>query len=251
MVLEFTVKAIQNIPSVEPGTDLSQLIVDGMGSTGMVVQQDDILVVAQKIVSKSEGRIVALSEVTPSPFALHIAHMHGGDPQHIEVVLQESSRIVRMDRGILITETHHGFICANAGVDSSNSIAPGSVCLLPVDPDASARNLQSRIGEITGHRVGVIVTDTFNRPWRLGTTNVAIGTAGVYPFSDYRGLRDSNGYEMHTSYAAFADEVSSAAELVMGKIDNVPAVIVRGLSYATQPDGAQQIRRSSELDLFR
>lgn len=251
MALNFSVSAISNIPNVQIGADLPRLIIDGANSTGMRFAEDDILVVAQKIVSKSEGRIVVLSEVTPSPFAVNIASMYGGDPRHIEIVLQESARIVRMDRGILITETHHGFVCANAGVDSSNSIALGTVCLLPEDPDTSAQNLQSGIHAITGLRVGVIITDTFNRPWRLGTTNVAIGIAGVYPFSDYRGLKDTNGYEMNTSYAAFADEVAGAAELVMGKTDNLPAAVVRGLSYAQQPDGAKQIPRSSELDLFR
>ena len=156
-----------------------------------------------------------------------------------------------MDRGILITETHHGFVCANAGVDSSNSIEAGSVCLLPENPDVSAQDLRNGIEALTGLQLGVIITYTFNRPWRLGTTNVAIGIAGVYPFSDYRGLTDPNGYEMSTSYAAFADEVSGAAELVMGKTDNLPVVVVRGLSYSRYPEGAQQMQRRPELDLFR
>ena len=246
-----SVRAIHNIPSIKPGADLSGLIMAAVTAMGIGLESEDILVVAQKIVSKAEGRVVMLSDINPSPFAIGIAKQYGGDSRHIEVVLQESSRIVRMDWGVLITETHHGFICANAGVDSSNALVAGSVCLLPENPDASSRDLRNGIEAITGLKIGVIITDTFNRPWRLGTTNVAIGTAGVYPFTDYRGLTDANGYEMNSSYAAFADQVAGAAELVMGKTDDLPVALVRGLSYASDPDGAQQMRRSPELDLFR
>jgi coenzyme F420-0:L-glutamate ligase/coenzyme F420-1:gamma-L-glutamate ligase len=207
--------------------------------------------VAQKAVSKAEGRLVSLASVTPSPFAIAYAKTFNKDPRHVEVVLNESRRIVRMDRGVLIAETFHGLICANAGVDASNVAGEDVLCLLPVDPDASAAALVETIAERTGKRAAVNVTDTFGRPWREGQTNVAIGVAGMEPLRNYVGQTDQYGYELRVTLLCVADELASAAELVMGKIDRVPVAIVRGFDYAPADGSARTIVRAAERDLFR
>jgi len=210
-----------------------------------------VLVVAQKAVSKAEGRLVALDTVAPSPFAIDYARRYDKDARHVEVVLNESRRIVRMDHGVLIVETHHGLVCANAGVDASNVEGVDVLCLLPVDPDASAAQLAEAVNDRTGRRVAVIISDTFGRPWREGQTNVAIGMAGMNPLRNYAGQRDQYGYELRVTLLCVADELAGAAELVMGKIDRVPVAVVRGFEYQPEEGSAQLLVRAAERDLFR
>jgi coenzyme F420-0:L-glutamate ligase/coenzyme F420-1:gamma-L-glutamate ligase len=211
----------------------------------------DVVVVTQKVVSKAEGRLVPLDTVEPSPFAWQIAATYGKDPRHVEVVLRESRRIVRMDHGVIITETHHGFICANAGVDASNVPGREVVCLLPEDPDASAERIRAGLAERLGVAVGVVISDTFGRVWRLGQTNVAIGVAGLRPLVSYVGQRDPYGYDLRVTQLAAADEIAAAAELVMGKVDGVPIAVVRGLGHLLGEGRARDLVRPPETDLFR
>jgi coenzyme F420-0:L-glutamate ligase / coenzyme F420-1:gamma-L-glutamate ligase len=209
-----------------------------------------VVVLAQKIVSKSEGRVVALAGIEPSERARELAAAGVEDPRRIEVILSEAARVVRVRPPLIIAETRHGFICASAGVDSSNAPEPDMLVLLPHDPDASAERVRERIRELTGREVAVLVTDSFGRPWRQGTIDVAIGASGLEVMRDLRGTRDSVGYELHATMIATGDEIASAAELVMGKVDGVPAAIVRGLEVAG--DGrARDLVIPEERDLFR
>jgi coenzyme F420-0:L-glutamate ligase/coenzyme F420-1:gamma-L-glutamate ligase len=207
-------------------------------------------VLAQKIVSKAEGRVVRPEDIEPSQFAHTVAAQGHKDARYYEIVLRESRRVVRMDRGVLITETQHGLICANAGVDESN-VGGGALTLLPLDPDGSAAALRAALRERAGVAVAVIISDTFGRPWREGQVNVAIGAAGLAPLADYAGQPDSYGYTLQASVLAVADELASAAELVMGKVDMVPAAIVRGYAYTPAEGGARALIRAPERDLFR
>jgi coenzyme F420-0:L-glutamate ligase/coenzyme F420-1:gamma-L-glutamate ligase len=212
------------------------------------LEDGNVLVVAQKAISKIEGRIVRLDEVEPSAEARELAG--DGDPRRIEVVLREAQRVVRTRGSLVIAETRHGFICASAGVDASNAPEPGTLVLLPVDPDASAAQLRVRLHELTGREVGVVVSDSFGRPWRQGTTDVAIGAAGVEALRDLKGERDPTGYELRSTVIAIADEIAGAAELVMGKLDRTPVAIVRGLDAAG--DGsARELVMPAERNLFR
>ena len=204
---------------------------------------------AQKAVSKAEGRVVRLDQIEPSAQALEIAG-DDQDPRRIEAILQEAKRIVRVRKPLVIAETRHGFICASAGVDSSNAPEPGMLVLLPLDPDASAERLRQRLRELTGRNVAVLVTDSFGRPWRQGTIDVALGASGLEVMRDLRGRRDRVGYELHATMIAVADEIAGAAELVMGKVDGIPAAVVRGLEVAG--DGrARDLVIPEERDLFR
>ncbi len=215
----------------------------------MEVEDGDVVVLAQKAVSKAEGRVVRLDEIEPSERAYEIAE-GDQDPRRIEVILREAARIVRVRPPLVIAETRHGFICASAGVDSSNAPAPGMLVLLPEDPDASAAQIRARFRELTGREVAVLVTDSFGRPWRQGTIDVALGASGLEVMRDLRGTRDRVGYEMHATMIAVADEIASAAELVMGKVDGIPAAVVRGLKVAG--DGsARDLVIPEERDLFR
>jgi coenzyme F420-0:L-glutamate ligase / coenzyme F420-1:gamma-L-glutamate ligase len=241
---------VRGLPEIHPGDDLTAMIV-AASETGAGLQGGDIVVVAQKVVSKAEGQLVALADVEPSPFARAYAQTFEKDARHVEVVLREARRIVRMDRGVLVVETYHGLVCANAGVDASNVEGEDVLCLLPKDSDRSAAGLMDGIRERTGKRVAVIVSDTFGRPWREGQTNVAIGVAGMQPLRNYVGQRDPNGYELRVTLLCIADEVASAAELVMGKIDRVPVAIVRGIEYEPADGAASLIVRAAERDLFR
>lgn len=243
---------LEGIPSIEWGDDLAGLIVTAAERQGVGLVDGDVIVVTQKVVSKAEGRVVNLGDVKPSSFAKEVAKRQEKDPRHVELILRESRRVVKMKRGILIMETRHGFICANAGVDRSN-IEEGNVCLLPIDPDSSAQRIRERIKELTGRNVAVIVTDTWGRPWRLGQVDYAIGVAGMSPFRDYRGEQDSYGYELEVTNIAVADELASAAELVKGKVGNIPVVIIRGYHYQPPSDkrGARALVRPVEEDLFR
>ncbi len=240
---------VTGLPEVRTGDDLASMIVGALATDPL--RDRDVVVVAQKVVSKSEGRVVALSTVTPGERAVQMAEEAGKDPRALEVVLRETRAIVRWERGVLISETHHGFVCANAGVDRSNAGAPDSVVLLPVDPDASAARLRDALRERTGRDVAVLVTDTFGRAWREGHVNVAIGMAGMPALLRYAGQHDPEGYELRVTEIALADEIAGAAEIVMGKLDRCPVAIVRGLAMPSSDDTAQEYVRPKEKDLFR
>ncbi|PYM42154.1 MAG: coenzyme F420-0:L-glutamate ligase [Candidatus Rokuibacteriota bacterium] len=246
----YEVIGIAGLPEVRPGADLARLIVETAARQSTPLIGGDLLVVSQKVVSKMEDRIVRLADVTPSPVALAMGAGLGRDPRLVEVILRESRRIVRMDQGILITETHHGWVCANAGVDQSN-MDVDSVALLPEDPDGSARALRDRIRTLAGVDVFVIIADTFGRPWREGLTNVAIGLAGLAPLRSYLGERDPAGRPLQATILAVADELAAAAEPVMGKLDRIPAAIVRGASLTSSEEGSKPLLRDPARDLFR
>jgi coenzyme F420-0:L-glutamate ligase/coenzyme F420-1:gamma-L-glutamate ligase len=244
---------ITSIGEVTPGVDLAQAIYDALKTQHLSLEHGDILVVTQKIVSKAEGRLVNMDEVQPSPFAQSIAKQGNKDPQHVEVVLRETKRIVRMDHGVLVSETNHGFICANAGVDESNINGVRQLALLPVDSDHSAQTLRTRLQALTRSDIelAIIISDTWGRPWRNGQVNMAIGISGMHPLADYRGQRDPYGYEMHASVIAIADELAAAAELVMGKVDQVPVALIRGYSYTPAEGHINELLRDSATDMFR
>jgi coenzyme F420-0:L-glutamate ligase/coenzyme F420-1:gamma-L-glutamate ligase len=249
---EVRIIGIEGIPEVRAGDDLPAMIVAAARGTGVVIEDGDVLVVTQKIVSKAEGRIVDLAGITPSPFAEAYAAEFEKDPRQIEVVLWESRRIVRQQHGVMICETRHGFVCANAGVDASNVEKTGTVCLLPVDPDASVRGIRDAIKRELGVTVAVIMSDTFGRPWREGHVNFAIGIAGIAPVIDYAGQVDPAGYELRVTQMAVVDELAAAAELVHGKLARVPVAIVRGTEYTASEDAAtSMLIRPAEKDLFR
>jgi coenzyme F420-0:L-glutamate ligase/coenzyme F420-1:gamma-L-glutamate ligase len=246
----YEVIGLAGIPEVKPGDDLTALILDAAARQGTPLAPGDLLVIGQKIVSKAEGRLLRLSEVAPSPIALSLATGLARDPRLVEVILRESRRVVRMDRGVLVTETHHGWVCANAGVDQSN-VDADTVALLPEDPDRSARGLREAIRARTGLAVAIIIADTFGRPWREGLTNVAIGLAGFAPLLSYLGELDSAGRPLQATIIALADELAGAAEPVMGKLDRVPVAIVRGLTLAAAEEGSKSLLRDPARDLFR
>ena len=234
---------VRGLPEIREGDDLAAMIVE-------LVQfdDDDILVVAQKAVSKAEGRVIRIDSIEASEHAIELAGDER-DPREVEAVLREAKRIVRERGPLVIAETVHGFICASAGVDHSNAPEPGMLVLLPVDPDASARQARDRVRDLTGRKVGVVITDSFGRPFRQGTTDVAIGVAGLQPIIDLRGTTDRIGYELRASRVAIADEIAAAADLARGKAEGVPAVVVRGLKL--EGDGtAREIVIEPELDLF-
>jgi coenzyme F420-0:L-glutamate ligase/coenzyme F420-1:gamma-L-glutamate ligase len=240
-------RGIEGLPEIRPGDDLAALIVERAGPLG----HGDVVVVAQKVVSKAEGRIRTLTGVTPSERAVALARKLEADARMVQVVLDETVRVVREDR-VLIVETRQGFVCANAGVDRSNVDGPDDVCLLPIDCDASALALHVRIEALAGVRAGVVVSDTFGRAWRLGLVNVALGVAGIPAMLDYRGRPDDFGMPLQATVVAVADELAAAAELLMGKTRRVPVVIVHGLGELEGPPGSgQELVRPSELDLFR
>ena len=247
MSAEVRVLPLRGIPELADGDDLAGHVVEAAGGVGGF-EEGDVLVVAQKAVSKVEGRVLHLAEVEPSAEARQLAGEE--DARRIEVILRESRRVVRSRPPLLIVETRQGFVCASAGVDLSNAKGQETVVLLPVDPDASARRLRARIETLTGVEVGVIVSDSFGRPFRQGTSDVALGVAGLEPLRDLRGIRDSMGYELHATQIAVADEIAGAAELVMGKTDGVPAAIVRGVDVGGDGSGADLLM-PTERDLFR
>jgi coenzyme F420-0:L-glutamate ligase / coenzyme F420-1:gamma-L-glutamate ligase len=248
---ELRIIGLPGIPIVTPGMDLAALIYQAATAAPLPLQAGDILVVTQKVVSKAEGHLIVLRDITPSPLAKSFAQQWGKDPRHVEVVLQQSRRIVKMDRGVLITETHHGFICANAGVDQSNIEGEEVVAVLPTDPDASARAIRQALRERLGFDVAVIISDTFGRPWRYGIVNVAIGLSGIEAIKDYTGQLDAQGYELRVTALAIADELAAAAELVMNKLDNVPVAVIRGYDYPRGEGSLTQLIRAAERDLFR
>lgn len=229
---------------------MGRLIVEAAASQGTALQGGDLLVVSQKIVSKSEGRVVRLADVTPSPAAQAMARELGKDARLVELILRESRRVVRMDKGILIVETHHGWICANAGVDQSN-VDLECASLLPEDPDRSAQVLREQVRGLTGVDPAVIVSDTFGRPWREGLTNVAVGIAGLLPIKNYLGAQDPAGHTLQATLLAVADELAGAAEPVMGKLNRVPATIIRGLPFERGEETSKALLRDPSRDLFR
>lgn len=236
---------VEGLPEVRPGDDLARLIYEHAS-----LEAGDVLVVAQKVVSKSEGRLIQISSVTPSEEARRIAPnlVASPDPRMVQVALDESVRVLRSERA-LITETRHGFVSANSGVDHSN-VGEGALALLPADPDGSAERLRARLRELAGVDVGVIVSDTFGRPWRLGIVNVALGVAGIPALVDLRGTLDDSGQPLHATVIAVADEIAAGAGLVMGKIRRTPVVVVRGLTLSGAGSGRDLIRPADE-DLFR
>ena len=234
---------VEGLPEIDAGADLGRLIADAV-----VLEDGDVVVVAQKAVSKAEGRIVGLADVEPSERAEAIAL--DGDPRRMEVILRESARIVRLRPPLVIAQTRHGFVCASAGVDASNAPASDTLVLLPEDPDASAGAIRGRLRELTGRQVAVIVSDSFGRAWRQGTTDVAIGCSGIAPLVDLGGQRDRVGYELHATVIAVADQIAGAAQLVMGKLEGIPVAVVRGLDVAGE-GSAQELVMPPERDLFR
>ena len=234
---------VTGLPEIREGDDLA-----AMTAERVELEDGDVLVVAQKVVSKAEGRVVRLEEIEPSERALELAN--DDDPRRTEAILREAAEIVRIRPPLLIVQTRHGFTCASAGVDASNAPEPGMLVLLPLDPDASAARIRDRVRELTGKTVGVVVSDSFGRPWRMGTTDVAIGSAGIRVLEDLRGTKDRIGYELRSTQIAIADELAGAAQLVMGKADGIPVAVIRGLDVAG--DGAAvELVMPPERDLFR
>jgi coenzyme F420-0:L-glutamate ligase / coenzyme F420-1:gamma-L-glutamate ligase len=249
------VLALEGIPEIRPGDDLPALILAALDATAgaLPLRTDDVLVVTQKIVSKAEGAIVDLTTIEPRPEAMAFAERWDRDPRQVEVVLREARRVVRMDNGVVITETPHGFICANGGIDASN-VGPESgsiVTLLPVDPDASAARIRAAVAQHTGMDVAVIVSDSFGRPWRWGIVDVAIGVSGMLPLEDLRGTPDRDGRVMRSTVRAVADEIASAAELALGKIAARPVAIVRGASFVRGEGSIRDVLIPPQFDLFR
>jgi coenzyme F420-0:L-glutamate ligase/coenzyme F420-1:gamma-L-glutamate ligase len=250
MAPRYEVIGIEGLPEIRQGNDLGQLIVEAAARQGTPLQERDCLVVSQKILSKVEGRVVRLAEVTPSPAAVAMAQELSRDPRLVELILRESKRVVRMDKGVLIVETRHGWICANGGVDQSN-VDLDTASLLPEDPDRSARTLRDRIRQLTGLDLAIVVSDTFGRPWREGLTNVAIGVVGIQPIRSYVGERDPAGHVLQATLLAVVDELAGAAEPVMGKLSRIPVAIVRGLSLERAEANSRHLLRDPALDLFR
>ena len=245
-----TLQALDGLPLIAPGDDLAALLAGAVRRMQIVPENGDVIVVAQKVVSKAEGRLVDLDGIKPSPRAFALAREVGKDARLVEVILRESTEVVRHKKDVLIVAHRLGFVMANAGVDQSN-VDPDTVALLPEDSDRSARAFRERVLALTRADVAVIIADTFGRPWREGLTNVAIGLDGIAALRDYIGAPDSAGRPLQATILAVADELASAAEIVMGKLDRIPAAIVRGLSFETGPAGSKPLLRDPARDLFR
>jgi coenzyme F420-0:L-glutamate ligase / coenzyme F420-1:gamma-L-glutamate ligase len=246
---ELRVVAVAGLPEFGEGMRVGEEI-----AAQVDLAEGNVVVISQKIVSKAEGRLRRLSSVLPSAEARKLAAVLGKEPNLVELILAESREVLRAERGVLITETHHGFVCANAGIDSSNLPEPDTVCLLPEDPDASARRIRAELAAATGAEIAVVISDSFGRAWRLGQAEVAIGCAGLRPLDDWRGRPDASGRELEATQIAIADEAAAAADLVRDKTSGVPAAIVRGLGhYVTAADGpgAAALRRPRDEDMFR
>ena len=243
--------ALEGIPEIRAGDDLARLIAAALADADIGLEAEDVLVVTQKVVSKAEGRVVELASVTPRPEAVDWAARWGKDPRQVELVLQESAEVLRMaPGGLIISRTRHGLVCANAGVDLSNVGGGDVATLLPADPDASARGIRERIGQLAGATPGVVISDSFGRPWRNGIVNVAIGCAGLEPLVDLRGTPDAQGRVMHSTVIAVADELASAADLAGGKVAQRPVVLVRGYEHVAGEGAAAELVMDRELDLF-
>ncbi|MDG7012630.1 MAG: coenzyme F420-0:L-glutamate ligase [Nitrososphaerota archaeon] len=241
---------VRGLPEVKPGEDLGRLILAALRRGRLRLKDRDVVVVKQKVVSKAEGRLVRLADVVPGPRAEKLARSQGKDPRLVELILREAARVVRAGHGVIITETRHGFVCANSGIDQSN-VGKGVAALLPVDPDRSARDVRAALEKSSGARLAVVVTDTFGRPWRVGQTDVAIGCSGIEPLVRYAGKRDMFGYKLRVTQPAVVDEIAGAAELVLGKLGGTPVAVVRGASYSRGESGVKQLVMPRERDLFR
>jgi coenzyme F420-0:L-glutamate ligase / coenzyme F420-1:gamma-L-glutamate ligase len=248
---EIRVIALGHFPEVTPGMDLPALISAAATDVQFTFAPGDILIVTQKIVSKAEGALVDLRGIEPSDLATRWAAAWGKDPRQIEVVLRESKRIVRMANGVLISETLHGFVCANAGVDASNVAGDHVVSLLPRDSDASAAGIRATLSAALGFDLPVIISDSFGRAWRNGIINVAVGVSGLQPLADYRGRTDAHGYLLSASILAVADELAAAAELIMGKLDGRPVAVIRGYAYEPGEGSGRDLLMEPARDLFR
>jgi len=247
--------AIEGLGEIVPGDDLPALIADALAaSIGVLpLRDDDVLVVTQKVVSKAEGAIVDLTTIEPRPVAVEFARRYDRDARQVEVVLREAKRVIRMANGVVITETPHGFVCANGGIDASN-VGPGSgdiVTLLPADPDASAERIRAAVRDRLGHDLPVIVSDSFGRPWRFGIVDVAIGVSGIEPLDDLRGTPDADGRVMKSTVRAVADEIASVAELVFGKTGRHPIALVRGAAFNRGDGHIRDVIMPAQMDLFR
>jgi coenzyme F420-0:L-glutamate ligase/coenzyme F420-1:gamma-L-glutamate ligase len=241
---------LRGIPRVKPGDDLLGYITRSLEAGGIVLQDSDVVVVTQKVVSKAEGRVVKIDDIRPGRKAKLLAEELGKDPRTVQIILSESKRIVRKGHGVLIMETKHGFVCANAGIDQSN-VEEGYLTLLPEDPDRSARRIRRRLEAATGKRLAVIITDTFGRPWRDGQVDVAIGCSGLAPLEDLVGTTDPYGHTLRVTQPAIVDEIASASELVMRKHSLTPAAVVRGVTYKRGDAGVRSIVRERRMNLFR
>jgi coenzyme F420-0:L-glutamate ligase / coenzyme F420-1:gamma-L-glutamate ligase len=242
---------IRGMPEISEGHDIGKIIVEWSRRQGTPIRDNDVVVITHKIVSKAEGRIIDLNSVNPSRFAVHVGRHIGKDARQVEEILSESRRLVKMVKGLIISETSHGFVCANAGVDQSN-VNKGNVVLLPKKPDKSAKKIRNTFRVMTGKQVAVIISDTFGRPWREGQVDVAIGIAGLDPFADYRGMHDQYGYHLKSTVICVADELASAAELCMNKLDRVPAAIIRGYKFKKVENvSSRSLSRKPARDLFR
>lgn len=250
MAPRYEVIGIEGLPEIARGDDLGRLIAEAAARQGTPLRARDLLVISQKVVSKAEGRVVRLSTVTPSPRARAVAAEIGRDPRLVEVILSEARRVVRQDKGVLIVETRHGWVCANAGVDQSN-VEADTACLLPEDADRSACALRDRLAALTRLALAIIIADTFGRPWREGLTNVAVGVAGLRPLKSYLGERDPAGHVLQATILALADELAGAAEPVMGKLKRIPAAIIRGLEWEAGDGSSRELLRDPSRDLFR
>ena len=256
---EIALRVLEGVPEIEPGDDLADVLARAAGQSGVAIHNGDILVVAQKIVSKSEGRYVHLPDVHPSREAQELAKRLNKDPRKVQVILEESRRVVRAAppqgdhaEGVLITEHRLGFICANAAVDESNIERPDSLLLLPAEPDAAARRLQQALGQLLDAELGIVISDTFGRPWRRGLVNVAIGVAGIPALADLTGSTDAYGRRLRVTVPAFADEIAAASGLVMAKDASTPVVLFHGLYWQADPaSSAQNLLRHETEDLFR
>ena len=246
-----TIIGLKGFPLINEGDDLGRIIVETAKKQDIIIEENDVIVVSQKIVSKAEGLTMNLKEVNPSELAKHIAVQTNRDPRHVEIILRETNTIVKMKNNHLIVETKHGFICANAGVDKSNVEGEEVISVLPLDSNKSASRIRHRILRITKKNPAVIITDTWGRPWRLGQVDFAIGVAGMNPFRNYRGERDMFGYMLRVTNIAVADELASAAELVKGKSKGVPVAIIRGFDYIKGRGKAKKMIRPQKDDLFR
>lgn len=244
------VMPVLGIPEVKAGADLGRVILGAVRRSRVRMKDGDVVVVKQKVVSKAEGRVVRLDDVVPGKKAKSLAKSQGKDPKLVELMLREAVRVVRAGHGVIITETRHGFVCANSGIDQSN-VGKGRVALLPKDPDRSARRLRRILESSTHLGLAVVITDTFGRPWRLGQTDVAIGCSGISPLVRYAGKKDRFGYELRVTEPSVVDEIAGAAELAVGKLAGIPVAVVRGADYVRGDEGVRSVIMPRERDLFR
>ena len=247
---QLTILGLKGIPEVRSGVSISELIIEALKNEDRRVEDNDIFIVTQKIISKAENRFRRIVDITVSDKAKELAKSLSRDARHIQLILEESNRIIRAEKGIIITETIHGLVCANSGIDQSN-VEKGTVSLLPIDPDQSARRIRREIMKLTGTHAVVIVSDTFGRPFREGQTNVAIGVSGLIPLEDYRGRRDKFGNLLSSTVIATADELAAAGELVCGKLDNIPVALIRGYHYREGDGSSRELMMHPDKDLFR